>query len=104
MTRKAIAYITGDKIFSKTKQLASHAASKPPDQGGATVVSQGSYSASFQAEVCLGIFKTDAADKIAKKPRIIRDLTSFHVHADQIAKQSAEIFVTRVGHEAARVG
>jgi hypothetical protein len=57
-------------------------------------------SAPSQSQILLGIFIADPADQVGKQSLVIRDLTPFHFHAQQVTEKAAEIFMTGIGHEA----
>ena len=52
----------------------------------------------------MSIVEADVFDHCAKQFHIGRDLSVFDIGADQVAQDAAEIFVARLGEEAARVG
>lgn len=60
--------------------------------------------AAFQPEVRLGVIEADSADQTAQEFLVVREFTAFHVRPDQITKQAAEVFMTRIRHKTSRIG
>src|SRR5690606_23076640 len=71
-------------------------------RGGLPLLGEGGIE--LEAEVVAGVGEADAADEVADEFAVVRDFTALHIGAEKIAKHAAEIFVTRITQEAARVG
>jgi hypothetical protein len=58
----------------------------------------------FQSKIRFGILEADSSHQIAQQSLIVGSLASLDFAAENIAKHSPKIFMSRVGHETARVG
>lgn len=57
-----------------------------------------------EPEVAYGIMVANVSDHVVEELLVVRELSVFDVLSDDVAKQAAEVFVTREGEEGAGVG
>ena len=62
------------------------------------------YLSDFEAEVILGVAETDVADERTEHLHVTRQFAIDDLPDDEVAEQTAEVFVPRIAQETARVG
>ena len=58
----------------------------------------------MDGKVVFGVFKADVLDHLAEEFEVAGDFSGFDVTADDVAEDAAEVFVPRIGQEAAGIG